>query len=98
MSTQPLEAQIAALLREAAAAHSRAFASTDGYDPDWPRWYADYLLAPLDSLLGRTLDLGQVAAELAALDADQRQNAPGADWPLYYAAWFVQRYTSSAQL
>jgi hypothetical protein len=91
VTAPPLPDAIATLLREAAAGHAQAFASTQGYDPEWPRWYADYLVAPLGRLLGRDLELEQLAADLAALDADQRQNAPGADWPGYYAAWFAQR-------
>lgn len=94
MSTPHLQEQIAALLRDAKAAHGRAFASTHGEDPDWPRWYAVYLAAPLGALLGRTLDVEVLAAELAALDADQRQNAPDADWPVYYAARFMLRYAT----
>ena len=31
------------LLLEAGRAHHAAFAATDGADPDWSIWYADYL-------------------------------------------------------
>lgn len=34
-------AALAALLEEAGRAHHRAF--TDGTDPEWPLWYAEYL-------------------------------------------------------
>ena len=33
---------IAKLLRETGHAHHEAFAATDGADPDWPIWYAEY--------------------------------------------------------
>src|SRR5437867_6375182 len=47
----PIE-QLAALFREAGAAHHKAFAATDGEDPDWPSWYARYLAPRLQQALG----------------------------------------------
>ena len=34
------------LLNETAEAHHKAFAATEGEDPDWPLWYTDYLILP----------------------------------------------------
>ena len=36
--------ELANLLNETAVAHRKAFAATEGGDPDWPLWRADYLL------------------------------------------------------
>jgi hypothetical protein len=43
--------RLAALLREAEAAHG-AYESTLGHrDEDWPTWYAGYMLEPLRRIL-----------------------------------------------
>ena len=44
-----LTRQLEELFREASEAHHQAYIETDGADPEWPLWYADYLrdkLAP----------------------------------------------------
>jgi hypothetical protein len=43
--------ELANLLDETAEAHHKAFAPTEGKDPDWPLWYADYLLEKLRRML-----------------------------------------------
>jgi hypothetical protein len=43
--------ELANLLNETAEAHHKAFAATEGEDPDWPLWYADYLLEKLRRML-----------------------------------------------
>ena len=45
MNTE-LRTNLVDLFREAGHAHHAAFAATDGADPDWPIWYADYLQEP----------------------------------------------------
>ena len=35
--------QLKGLLREVGEAHHQAYIETDGADPEWPLWYADYL-------------------------------------------------------
>jgi hypothetical protein len=85
--------QIAALMREAGKAHHRAHASTGGENPEWARWYADHLAQPLGAALGRTFSAERLAQDLAAVDAEHRARAPEADWPDYYAEWFLDRYS-----
>jgi hypothetical protein len=43
--------ELANLLNETTEAHHKAFAATEGEDPDWPLWYADYLLEKLRRML-----------------------------------------------
>ena len=71
---------LAALLREAGRAHHRAFASVNGAEPEWPSWYAQYLVARLEAVLTAPFAVPDLATELAALDAAQRAQAPGTDW------------------
>jgi len=35
--------KLAALFKQTSEVHHEAFAATDGEDPDWAIWYADYL-------------------------------------------------------
>ena len=59
---------IATRLREAVRAHHQAFIETDGDDPDWPDWYADYLINDLNALLRTKLSLVQLRDLLIELD------------------------------
>jgi hypothetical protein len=43
-NSQSRQEELAALFREVGAAHHRAFATTNGDDPDWPTWYAEHLV------------------------------------------------------
>ena len=43
--------ELANLFNETAKAHHKAFAATEGEDPDWPLWYADYLLEKMRQIL-----------------------------------------------
>ena len=40
-NSQQIE-KLAELFKKTGAAHHEAFAATDGADPDWAIWYADY--------------------------------------------------------
>lgn len=82
---------VAHLFRSTAQAHHRAFAATNGDDPDWPAWYARELAAPLSVLLGVTLEPADLATALRQLDQDMQRELPGSDWTLYYADWFLSR-------
>ena len=98
MSNIARRESIATLLREAGGAHHHAFAHTNGEDPDWPRWYAEYLATPLGRLLDKPLAPAALAADLVTVDAEHRA-APGRpDWPLYYADWFLSRYGDAASV
>lgn len=85
-------AQLAQLLRDAAQAHHEAFAALNGDDPEWPAWYARWVLPRLEGMLAvGERDLG---AALAGLDREQRERAPGRPWAEYYAQRLVERYSS----
>jgi hypothetical protein len=87
-----LEEQLTELLRQAGEAHSQGFAHVNSVDPQWPQWYADFLAPQLSSLFGHPIDPLVLAAELEALDIEQRAQAPEADWRQYYSARLVRRY------
>lgn len=92
MSDPDSVSQIARLLAEAGEAHHAAFADTDGADPDWPIWYAEYLVDRLGTLLGATLTKSELVYLLVTADRERSRRAPGARWPEYFARFFVTRY------
>jgi len=83
---------IAHLLRSTALAHHRASAATRGEDAAWPDWYARELGAPLTSLLGSSVEAGDLATALRRLDEKMRRRVPNLDWTLYYADRLLQRF------
>ena len=51
MMETDLTGQLEGLFHEVGEAHHRAYIETDGADPEWPLWYADYLRERLEELL-----------------------------------------------
>ena len=81
------------LLRQAAEAHHDAFASTDGDDPDWPAWYAAWLLERFPEPAQAT-DETHLAQLLRAAADDHKASGSAQDWPGYYAAFLMERLKS----
>src|SRR5512147_1826704 len=79
---------LSALFREVGSAHHRAFASTNGDDPDWPTWYAEYLAPRLQKVFGRPFDARALAEYLKAMDAEHRAWGGQEPWPEFYARTF----------
>lgn len=76
---------IAALMKETGEAHHEAYIETDGYHPDWPLWYAEQMLEPLNALLNASMTRSELVYLLIKLDIDRRTEAPGAEWTTYNA-------------
>ena len=85
-------AVLAELFRQAAAAHHAAFSATDGDDPDWPLWYADYMYDKLAYFLSVNFTVDDVANYLVQLDQEVRGGAAGDnDWATYFAQSFLSQ-------
>ena len=78
---------VADLLREAAETHHRVYRITDGTDPDWASWYADWLLnlSELPQLLGSPPVRSHLVHALVELDRDYTEAAPDERWEDWYA-------------
>jgi hypothetical protein len=87
--TQVSIEQLSVLFGEAGSAHKRAFTATDGKDPDWPSWYAEYLAPRLQQALGRRFDVSILAADLRRVDVEHRAVGGDEPWPDFYARWFL---------
>lgn len=94
MMHEEMITKLAELFMETGHAHHQAFIETDGADPDWPLWYADYLMAEdrLNSLLGVEFVKSELVYVLMHLSFVQPLEAPGAKWPRYYGKELVRRY------
>jgi hypothetical protein len=86
--------RIAALLHEAAETHHVVYRITDGDDPDWASWYADWLLglSELTTLLGRTLVRSHLVHALVELDREHVAAATGERWEDVYARGLAARF------
>jgi hypothetical protein len=84
---------ITALLHQAGEEHLATHKETNGDDPEWPIWYADYLLENgFESLLDAKLLRSDLIYLLVLVDKLQKSEAPGSQWERYYANFFVKRY------
>lgn len=84
--------EIAALLQQTQQAHHTAYIETDGDDPDWPIWYAVYLVDKLPPLLQADLTKSEITYLLVHLSKLQQLDAPGSQWSRYYAKALVGKY------
>ena len=81
--------QLPDLFREAGRAHHKAFISTNGEDPEWPIWYAEFLVSSLNSRLGTSLTKSELVYHLVKVEKDRSQDRSGPDWPAYYTRYFM---------
>ena len=84
--------QIARLFEDTQHAHHQAYLATDGVDPDWPLWYADYLQDKLPPLLEASLTRSELTYLIVYLSKLQPLEAPGGRWARYYAKILVDKY------
>jgi hypothetical protein len=86
---------VADLLQEVAETHHRVYRITDGDDPDWASWYADWLieLSELPSLLGRTPVRSELVCRLVLLDKEYVDQEPAEPWPQYYARRIADHFS-----
>jgi hypothetical protein len=91
MNDSALHETLSELLREAGRVHHQAFYEVDGEDPDWPLWYASYLLERFRKRLDPTLTRSELVSELVLAAQDHARNAPDTDWAVHYAHFLASR-------
>ena len=92
MTEADLAQQLEELFRESGQAHHQAYIETDGADPEWPLWYADYLRERLGALLDANFTQSELVYLLLLVANEQPLRAPGANWARYYAKFFIELY------
>jgi len=95
MTDPQLHARLSRLIRDCQRDHRAAFAQTDGNDPDWPLWYAEYLLLPLETALGADFHKSQLIYALMNADFEHTGRAPESDWADFLASELIEHYAPS---
>ena len=85
--------QLTALFKESGPAHHRAYIETDGDDPEWPIWYADYLQPELNTYLGVELTKSMTVYWLIKLDQDYRAASTKLSWPEWYSNILIEAHS-----
>ncbi|MDX9864375.1 MAG: hypothetical protein RBT34_06165 [Anaerolineaceae bacterium] len=80
------------ILTETEKAHQLAFAGTGGEDPEWPMWYADFMIENLNELLHARLTHSELICVLLNLSRLHPAEAPDVPWQAYYADYMIERY------
>jgi len=87
-------AKVAELLHEAGETHHVVYRITDGDDPDWASWYADWLidLSELHDVLGAKPVRSELVWMLVQCDKDFTANDPGGRWEDDYARRLIEHF------
>lgn len=84
---------IIALLHKAKEAHSTAYQEVNGDDPDWPIWYAGFLLENgLATLLDAKVLKSDLIYLLVLVDKEQQRQASSVQWESFYADFLMNHY------
>lgn len=94
MNTELRDA-IATILAETGRAHHEAFAATDGEDPDWAIWYANYARDKLAERTGMDFTLSELVYCLIRTDIEHQARSPDSDWADFYAREMVEHCSAS---
>ena len=87
--------RIAALLNEVSETHHAVYRITDGDDPDWATFYANWLveLSELDQALGAKPVRSELTYMLVRLDKEYAEQSPDEPWPQWYAARLADHFS-----
>ena len=74
------------------------FAISDGDDPDWASWYADWLanLSSLPGVLGIRPVRSELTYLLVSLDKEYTRDKPAESWEDVYAARLYEHFATSS--
>ena len=86
--------KISGLLHEAGETHHVVYRISDGDDPDWASWYADWLskLSELPDLLNGKVVRSELVYMLVRLDKEFTAASPDEKWEDYYARGLLEHF------
>ncbi len=96
MSDPALRQELIDLFRETGPAHHRAFSETNGVDPEWPLWYAQYLQPKVSCFSNVSITQSKLVQLLVSASEEHEKNAPGSDWTEFYADFFLENMPKPA--
>jgi hypothetical protein len=90
--------RIAALIQKASETHRTVYRITDGDDPGWRPWYADWLvnLSELPQILGTTRVRSELVWVLVSLDREYARTNPRPPWAQWYAGRIAGHFSPTA--
>jgi hypothetical protein len=93
-----MERSLSELLHEAAETHHQVYRITDGDDPDWASWYANWLidLSEMPEILGARPVRSELVFMLVKLDKDYSSQGETGPWEDYYARRLEQHFTKKS--
>jgi len=83
---------IGQLLLDTGRAHHKAFEVSDGADPEWPIWYAEYTKDTFAEQFGMSFSKSQLIYCLMNADFEYQAREPDMEWPEFYASEIVERF------
>ena len=88
--------RIAEVLHEAAETHHVVWRITNGDDPDWASWYADWLLdlSELPALLRAKPVRSHLVHALVQMDLDHAASGSAERWEVMYARGLAERFAA----
>lgn len=92
MVEDEIVAELTVLFEKAGRTHHDAFIDAAGQDPDWPLWYAEYLVDKLNEVLSCQMTKSELCYLMVSADRERAAMAPGCDWHAYFARFFADRY------
>ena len=84
--------ELTELLQEAGRRHHEAFITSDGADPEWPKWYAGYLQARIWDRFGTVPTQSELVYALVAAEKAHAAARTDEPWPVYYARFFLDHF------
>jgi len=78
------------LFKQVGDAHHHAFADVNGDDPDWPEWYATYLIEKIPAVIGRDLPKADLEDLLRQAHQSYERITPNIPWQEFYAEFFIE--------
>ena len=86
--------ELSELLHQVAETHHVVYAISDGDDPDWASWYADWLvnLSALPRIVGRRPPRSELTWLLVGLDREFTRDTHGQRWEDFYAHGMLQHF------
>ncbi len=92
MSIVEFENQLTELFTETAMAHHEAFVATDGNDPEWPIWYADYLQEPISEVLHNRFLKSSLIYCMMNADFEYTAREVDVPWQKFYSDHFIEHF------
>ncbi len=92
MRIPEFESRLSELFTETAKAHHDAFVTTDGNDPEWPIWYADYIQEPISEILDTKFFKSSLIYCLMNADFEYTAREVDVQWQKFYSKHFIGHF------